>query len=213
MIIRALYFTIQSLLGFLKSNEYEFHVISNYLPVNGTAIDIGSNIGRYTLAFSKRVGSDGLVLSIDPSSSMLWIQAMILLANKCLNVKIFNCGVSKQNALGFLELNSGKPKSAIFTTYTRSKCNTNIKSGDKSLIVTLDMIAQNLDRVDLIKIDAEGEEINILKGGQKVLNHFKPFVIIEALQYIELINFLDKNYDYQIVSKKTHSRNIVLKIN
>ena len=47
---------------------------------------------------------------------------------------------------------------------------------------TLDQFAseQSIDRLDFIKIDVEGKEVDILEGGKKTFSHFTPALILEV---------------------------------
>ena len=56
------------------------------------------------------------------------------------------------------------------------------------------------DKIDLIKIDVEGHEINVLKGMEKTLKKFSPIIVFES-QKKEIINGSSKVIDF-LKSKK-----------
>jgi hypothetical protein len=67
-------------------------------------------------------------------------------------------------------------------------------------VITLDNKFKHLEKLDFIKIDAEGNEFEILKGGKNLINRFHPIIYLEFipgenLKTIEILNFLDSfNY-------------------
>lgn len=208
MIFQAIYFAIQAKLGYLRSSEEEFENLSSYLSPGAVAVDVGSNIGRYALAMSRLVGPSGLVVSIDPSTKMGWIQSFILFVCYCKNVKFFNCGLSRLSSTGNYSEDPAKPASAIFTTFTGSKCNSSIPIGDISIISTLDELLSGIHSLSLIKIDAEGEEIAILQGALKTIKTYKPIILIENNDPGSLMALLSA-VGYEPKSAKSESRNIV----
>ena len=208
MILKAVYFAIQAKLGILRSSEQEFRELSNLLPLDGVAVDIGSNIGRYALEMSRIIGTKGLVISIDPSTRMGWIQSIILFACNRKNVKFFNCGLSDKPSLGNYLADPTKPKSALFTTYSTSKCNSNLQNGDTSIISTLDNLLSGIKSLDLIKIDAEGQEIAILQGALEIILIHKPIIIVENNDP-DSLNALMVSIGYEPKSASKESRNII----
>ena len=69
--------------------------------------------------------------------------------------------------------------------------------------VTLDyfFINKKIKNLDLIKIDVEGTEYKVIKGGRKIIKNFKPIMIIEIMKQnysIEknILNFLKKKVIY-----------------
>ena len=78
--------------------------------------------------------------------------------------------------------------------------------------ITVDELTRDIDlknRILIIKIDVEGNDLNVLAGAQETINKFKPFIIIEFSRYIMkneqfnydfLVSFLKKN-NYQIYNK------------
>jgi FkbM family methyltransferase len=208
MIFQAVWFAIQAKLGYLRSSEEEFENLTSYLSPGAVAVDVGSNIGRYALAMSRLVGPSGLVVSIDPSTKMGWIQSFILFVCHSKNVKFFNCGLSRLSSTGNYLEDPAKPASAIFTTFTGSKCNTSVTKGDLSIISTLDELLSGIHSLSLIKLDAEGEEIAILQGALKTISSYKPIIIVENNDPDALMALLSA-VGYEPRACNSKSRNIV----
>jgi hypothetical protein len=68
-------------------------------------------------------------------------------------------------------------------------------------LITLDNKFKHLEKLDLIKIDAEGHEVNILKGAMELIKRCKPLILTEfdANNHQEIINLLP-DYTFENVS-------------
>jgi len=206
--VKAFYFAIQARFGSLISSEPEFHEVSRLVSSGDTVIDVGSNIGRYSLRLSSLVGNEGIVFSVDPSTSMGWIQSIIMCFNGRENVRFINYGLSSTSGMGKFLVDKRKPKGAIFSTFTGSRCSSSLKDGVSVYISTLDILFKDLPQVSLIKIDAEGEESLILQGGARLISEHKPIIIIENNGSDE-IDRLISLWGYSKVILSQSSRNII----
>ena len=69
----------------------------------------------------------------------------------------------------------------------------------------LDKICSNIKKIDLIKIDVDGHELDVLKSGKKTIKKHKPFIYFEFAPYLYkefnytpelIINFIKKDLNY-----------------
>jgi FkbM family methyltransferase len=141
-------------------------------------VDVGANIGWYTLFFSAFVGLDGLVLAIEPEKKNLAVLRRNILKNSIDNTAVFPGAVSEARGKGQL-------------FHSREN------SGDHMLDVTeevsfrehTDVFVDTLDRLiakygkgrlpAFIKIDAQGSEPKILRGAREALKDYQPVIMIE----------------------------------
>lgn len=155
--------------------EDELPFVRRLLQPGQNVIDIGANYGTYTLPMAKKVGASGHVWAFEPSASTARFLAQGIAANGFTQVTL------EQKAV------SSAPGSAQLTLHVqaeeRSIIHGDAPPGDSEtvLLVTLD---DCMDRyrwvdVDLIKIDAEGEEVNIVKGGRRFFSNLAPLVQYE----------------------------------
>jgi FkbM family methyltransferase len=143
-------------------------------PPGGLAIDIGTNIGEVLLHFARRVGNGGRAIGFEPNPETY---------ARCVENLALNPGLAAEVhpiALGDAEgeLSFGRP------------CAAN-SGGDRMMdpgagtiqvpVTTLDRFVSNaaLDRVDLIKIDVEGFEMHVLRGGEATIERFRPKLFVE----------------------------------
>lgn len=143
-------------------------------------VDVGANIGLFTVIAAHIVGKEGKVLAIEPSPLTCHKLSNQILLNQLNNVTIEQCGVSSQE--GTLQLWQSKLNADAFNSFGQP-----IQMGDYEAVTvpvkTLSAIVrQNLGTcpVTLVKIDVEGWETHVLRGGADLLaSQNAPTLIVE----------------------------------
>jgi len=146
-------------------------VLQDFLNTGNTFIDVGANIGWLSLVGAKQVGQNGKVLAFEPVPTTF----DILKSNKTINN--FNQIELYQFALG--------NKEETVTIYPEKEnrggasiLNHQLNEGVKIEVKRLDDLTIN-SKINVIKIDVEGFELDVLKGGIKTIKSDKPNLIIE----------------------------------
>jgi FkbM family methyltransferase len=164
----------------LTTGTYEDEInklIRASLKPGYVALDIGGNIGLQSIRMSQCCGNEGLVYAFEPLKHIQQKFAKNIMLNNCSNVTLFPFALS--NTAGSIAV---KIDEQVWNQGTFSLNQTNggqtlqqieIKTGD-----TLPEI-QNLTRLDLIKIDVEGFELQVLQGLADTLAKHKPRIIFE----------------------------------
>jgi FkbM family methyltransferase len=151
-------------------------VIAERLPVGGTFIDVGANIGIHSVLGALRVGPQGKVLAIEASPITFPVLAENLASTGCPGAIAVNRGAwDVTSTATFCHVPDNPAHSHLSTTgYHRGHVFT-------IACEPLDTLAEQagLDRVDLIKVDVEGSEIKVLDGARKILSAYRPPVILE----------------------------------
>ncbi|WP_222851897.1 FkbM family methyltransferase [Cyclobacterium plantarum] len=154
-------------------------VLESILKKGATFIDIGANQGEYTLWGLRKVGLEGMVVAYEPSNAIF----QQLEENIRLNPQYTQA--VKTRKLGL----SNKP--GKLKLYTKSGSNEGVNSifpseeHDVFLneinLSTLDKEVETLGwkRIDCLKIDVEGAELNVLLGAEKTIHKFRPIIITE----------------------------------
>ena len=185
--------------GDFESSELRF--VESYLQAGMTVLDIGAHHGLYSLLAAKRVGKNGRVRSFEPSPRECKFFRQNLRVNRCRNVQVesFALGSSAGRAELFLVegaedvCNSLRPPAAEVTT---RKVTVEVRSLDEYLE------QQKIGKVDFIKLDVEGAELEVLRGAMRLLSSEERPVILAEVQDIrtapwgyraeEIIRYLEK---------------------
>ncbi|MHA1291722.1 MAG: FkbM family methyltransferase [Promethearchaeota archaeon] len=175
------YIGIRDIADFIIFREVCINDQYNYsqLKPGITIVDIGAHIGTFTLSAGLKIGEKGKIIAIEPEAKNFNQLIKNLELNKIENVVPVNIAISDFNGKANLFIDIGSQGHSLL--YQDSSIY-QVPVGVK----TLDALLQELsiDNVDLLKIDAEGAELNILKGAKKTLiKNPKMKMLIAAYHY------------------------------
>lgn len=155
--------------------------VSSYLREGDVFFDIGSHHGLYTLLAAKQVGKAGKVISFEPSPRERVKLMRNIRANRCQNLVTVE-PFALSDTIGEVQLllaptsNSGLNSLRPINEPIQVESVISVKS------TTLDEYVKQkgIHRIKIIKVDAEGTELSILRGSLYVLQHLRPTWILEA---------------------------------
>jgi FkbM family methyltransferase len=162
--------------------EDELRFVRKLLGPGQKVIDIGANYGVYTLPMAQKVGSSGHVWAFEPTSSTAQILAEGIKENAFAQVTLEQKAVSSAPGVAQLSLQPHAELNSIIHGQSAAGESETVR------VVTLD---ECMDRyrwadIELIKIDAEGEENNIVKGGRRFFADLAPLVQYELRQATDM---------------------------
>jgi FkbM family methyltransferase len=143
-----------------------------FLPSKGwTVVDVGATYGDFSLVIGKFFGADK-VLAIEPNPFAFSLLLKNILLNNLTNVIIPIKAYLWDNN-NQIPLN---PKSNFFSSVQGASSELKVK------VKKLDSLIREieLNNIDLLKIDAEGSELGILRGGILTIRRFRPKIIVEV---------------------------------
>jgi FkbM family methyltransferase len=155
--------------------EHQHEVIDKYLNSNSIALEVGAHIGTLTVKLSKTVQK---VYAFEPIENSFKLLNKNLQLNNCNNVQTFQKGVADKISSTYVrwvgEKNAGG--TGLEGGYL-SKSN-NLKEKIKVNLISIDSL--NLDKLDYIKVDAEGYEELVIKGAQNTIKKHLPLIVLEC---------------------------------
>ncbi len=165
----------------------------------GIVIDGGAFIGSFAIFAAKKVGPRGRVFAFEPEPQNAEALRRNVEANGLANVKIVQAGLWKGEAR--LSFSSGGGASAI--SFSPSQ-----QSGSTSTISTtsIDIFAKkhNLQRIDFVKMDIEGAEMEAIEGMAGAIRSWHPDLAIACYHERkgkttgELLMPILKRLDYEV---------------
>jgi FkbM family methyltransferase len=144
----------------LPAVEYQF--VRKFLPETGVSFDVGANVGMFAVTVG-RAFRHATVHAFEPFPATFDILTRNVRANGLSNVVLHRTAVtSTSGTVAFTGSLHGTQINHV---------SPNIKVGIAVPACTLDEVArqQGVDHIDLLKIDAEGHEVQILKGAHHLL--------------------------------------------
>jgi FkbM family methyltransferase len=152
-------------------------------------LDCGANIGVHTVEWAKGMTGWGVVVAIEAQERIYYALAGNISINNCFNVHAIHAAVGAQNGTFRIPVpNYLAPGSFGSLELRRSDTNEFIGQDidySEPRLATIRMMSidsMNLSRLDLIKIDVEGMELEVLQGATATLERFRPIVIVEQLK-------------------------------
>ncbi|MFH5925952.1 FkbM family methyltransferase [Roseomonas xinghualingensis] len=151
------------------------------------AIDCGANIGVHTVEWARLMHDWGRVIAFEAQEKIFYALAGNIALNNCLNVQArwaavgASCGTINvpepdyhlPSSYGSLELRRREQTEFIGQSIDYT-------AGTDTAVIPID--AFQLPRLDLIKIDVEGMEIDVLEGAADTIRRCRPQMVIEVIK-------------------------------
>lgn len=154
-------------------DEPEMAVITRAVKDGDTVIDVGANVGHYTLHLSRCVGPTGRVIAFEPIPQTFELLSSNVSASRAMNVTLVNMAASSQT--GVVSMDLPKFGSGMDNYYRAS-----IGAAGRYRVLCAPIDSFSLSKVRLIKVDAEGHDWEVLKGAERTILRDHPVLIIEA---------------------------------
>lgn len=183
--------------------EDEIHFVREFIKPGMNVLDIGANYGLYSVAIAKNLGDEGKLWCFEPTPNTAQaLRSTIKKNNLEGQVEIIEAGLSDHEGTATFYLSPNAELNSLTETSNLSGDSLTIK------LLTLDQCKKKYDwqSIDFIKLDAEGEEVNILKEASETLDEYSPLIMFELKHGNEinhaLINdFKDLGYEpYYLIS-------------
>ena len=148
----------------------DFRAIGRLLRPGDTAFDVGANIGSHSIMMSRCVGEAGRVFAFEPVASTAWLMRENLALNKVDNVELSTAAVS--DAPGTLEMNLYDQRYSAWNSFGSASFDGIVPI--ETVMVKVECLddvvrSRSVERIQFLKIDVEGFEIDVLKGARAIL--------------------------------------------
>jgi FkbM family methyltransferase len=160
----------------LLAGDYEAHlypIFTRFCRPGMTVVDVGANVGRYTMLASALVGQAGRVVAIEPSSENCRLILLSVDANHAHNVELLPLALDRTRGWSNLSGHSGSNGGLV------SGDPSSLRSGCNEIVATFPLDDLVEGPVDFLKIDVEGAEGRVVAGAQHILETSRPVVATE----------------------------------
>jgi len=179
----------------MKTPTYEEKyrkLIIEHLPNKRTFVDVGANVGIWSLPMTEHFKN---VISYEPSRQNI----------ECIKINIPRGIELREKAVADFN-GEAKFHQAGKNCGDGKLCREGVKSSYTVPVVKLD--DENLQNVDMIKIDTQGWELEVLKGMINLIKFQQPWIMIEVNEDIDKCCELMESLDYETIYVKS-KRNFV----
>lgn len=174
-----------------READVESAVLEGLLP-GDVVIDIGANIGFYTLHAAKAVGPEGRVIAIEGQPETFHILVANIDLNDATNVEVVPAVVTDRTG----DVASFTVQRRRFGTATPRAVD--VHTADPAIpTVTLDDATHDVTRVQVLKLDIEGGELSALRGARHLLGRVDR-VVVECNKDAEEILVLLRSHGFAV---------------
>ena len=152
------------------------------------AIDCGANVGVHTVEWARSMSGWGYVYSFEAQEKIFYALAGNVIINNCLNVTARHAAVG--SVCGTLSI--AEPDYLVPSSYgsfeLKKTENTEFigqaidYDNPQKLVNLVSIDSLNLNRLDFLKIDVEGMEVEVLEGAKESIEKFKPQILVETIK-------------------------------
>ncbi len=141
------------------------------VATGSTVLDVGANIGFFSLYFARWVGPEGRVIAIEPETrNIASLRRRVARAEMSGVVTCIHAAAADRSGQVRLALNPGHPGDHHLAD-----------NGEPVAAVVLDELAADDPRpVTLIKIDVQGAESMVLAGAHRLIRRHRPAIFVEV---------------------------------
>jgi len=191
------------------------NTLKKLIKKDDTFLDVGANIGYHSVAIASAF-PEARVFSFEPQEFLCKQIENSLSKNDLNNVTVFKVGLSdvrEDVSIHIPEENVGG--SSVIKGLNNHPA---FKKSAKIKLETLDSYIPIFTKVNVIKIDVEGLEPNVLRGGRELISKYRPVIVMEFSPIIyqysnpkiayELINLVQE-FDYDTYDINFNSINLI----
>jgi FkbM family methyltransferase len=171
------------------------------------AVDCGANVGVHTIEWAKHMTDWGMVIAIEAQERVYYALAGNIAINNCFNARAIHAAVGSQSGTMKMPIPNYLAPASFGSLELRQRATTEfigqqINYSENKMVdvraVSLDSF--NFPRLDLIKIDIEGMELEALAGGAKCIGTYQPIMLIEKLKTdVGKLRACLQNLDYSLI--------------
>jgi FkbM family methyltransferase len=180
---------INGLAGWTPYVEGEIRGLRQLVNPGDVCIDVGAAAGLYTVALSRLSGPNGRVHSVEPLPFANFNVARLVSAWQATNVCRHAVALGARPGVGIMHVPLGRyglVTGRSFLNRSAAGPDPNAEFASQvAVTVTVDTldalcVREGIDRLQFIKIDVEGAELQVLEGGRQVIADSRPVTLIEV---------------------------------
>jgi FkbM family methyltransferase len=199
----------------LEEGTYEKELISvvqSCIQPNRDVLDVGANVGLFSVLFSKSLEEGRKVLSVEPSDAAFSRLERNIRRNNCSNNILHKGALGSEISKVQLHSVEGKEEySSLKPIAHKHASDLEQISSEVSMIPLDNLVREHGLNPAFMKMDVEGAEFEVLKGATETLKTFKPTILAELDNKLlssfgtnaeEVVRFLNE-FGYKVVDART----------
>lgn len=169
----------RTLILFGQREEDHRIILQRVLKPGMTVLDIGANIGYYALIERQLVGATGRIIAVEPAKGNIATLKRNVALNGYQNIDFFHMAISDADGTGELLIS---PFSNLHSFHARTDAERQTGEVEKVETRTVPSMAAEFGKIDLIRMDVEGHEVDVFNGMLEAVEkcEMSPMVVFET---------------------------------
>ena len=156
-----------------EAHEFELELLRQLCAPGDTIFDLGANIGDHTVPLAQHVGAQGFVYAFEPQRLIFQVLCANVALNDLPNVDCVHAALGATPGTIFIP----EIDYSVEANYGGIEVSSFSEGRPVARIVLDDYLEARA--ADLVKIDVEGMEGEVLEGGRKFIERFRPVMYVE----------------------------------
>tara|TARA_A100000171_G_scaffold52986_1_gene75024 strand:+ start:3297 stop:4058 length:762 start_codon:yes stop_codon:yes gene_type:complete len=180
-----------------RNDTAEIKFILEHVRNGDSVLDIGAHKGGYLYWLRKSIGSDGLLVALEPQPTLYDYLKLAISKFRFTNIELHHAGASSEDTHLELYIPKGEGLTSPGATFEDRK---DSSKGHfiKVPVHKLDELLKHRKKaINFIKLDVEGHELDVFKGALDILKQDKPTLLFECenrhlnnISVIDVFNYL-----------------------
>ena len=183
--------------GGLRIDPVHSRFVREWIAPNAVVWDIGANMGLFALPAALKA-KEGRVYVFEPDIDLAayLLRTMNFPSNKRLNLSLLRVAVSSAEGTANFQISKfGRSMNKLETAAPWNDTLVAVKELRSVATMRIDTLAETLPPPTVLKIDVEGAEMEVLKGGEATIAKYRPTMLVEGPKELSqpMKAFLDKH--------------------
>jgi FkbM family methyltransferase len=184
-----------------------FCLVSEFVRPGNIVWDIGANVGLFAFSAAHKAGSAGQIVAVEPDTWLIQLlrQTAKLQAPNSASVTIVPCAIASSVGLRTFCV-AARSRSANYLAEYGSTQTGGEAERQTVVSLTLDLLLDHFPAPDVLKIDAEGAELEVLTSGRKLFTSKRPTVLCEvSSEAAKAVTVFLAGFSYQLLDGEVPS--------